>query len=57
LGAFYPQIIRALEFIKKNRDSNQGFHDLSEKDLASLSGLSREEAASAKRESMTSLSH
>lgn len=50
LGAFYPQIIRALEFIKKETGIQiRGFHDLSEKDLASLSGLSREEAALAKK--------
>lgn len=50
LGAFYPQIIRALEFIKKETGIQiRGFHDLSEKDLASLSGLSRDEAASAKK--------
>ncbi len=49
LGAFYPQIIRALEFIKKETGIQiRGFHDLSEKDLVSLSGLSREEAALAK---------
>jgi len=50
LGTFYPQIIRALEFIKKETGIQiRGFHDLSEKDLASLSGLSREEAALAKK--------
>jgi len=50
LGTFYPQIIRALEFIKKETGIQiRGFHDLSEKDLASLSGLSREKAALAKK--------
>jgi mannosyl-3-phosphoglycerate phosphatase len=50
LGAFYPQIIRALEFIKKETGIQiRGFHDLSEKDLASVSGLNREEAALAKK--------
>jgi mannosyl-3-phosphoglycerate phosphatase len=50
LGTFYPQIIRALEFIKKETGIRiRGFHDLSEKDLASLSGLNREEAALAKK--------
>ena len=49
LGTFYPQIIRALEFIKKETGIQiRGFHDLSEKDLVSLSGLTREEAAWAK---------
>jgi mannosyl-3-phosphoglycerate phosphatase len=50
LGTFYPQIIRALEFIKKETGIQiRGFHDLSVKDLASLSGLNREEAALAKK--------
>jgi mannosyl-3-phosphoglycerate phosphatase len=49
LGTFYPQIIRALEFIKKETGIRiRGFHDLSEADLVSLSGLTREEAAWAK---------
>jgi mannosyl-3-phosphoglycerate phosphatase len=49
LGTFYPQIIRALEFIKKETGIRiRGFHDLSEEDLVSLSGLTREEAAGAK---------
>ena len=49
LGTFYPQIIRALEFIKKETGIQiRGFHDLSEEDLVSLSGLTREEAAWAK---------
>ncbi len=50
LGTFYPQIIRALEFIKKETGVRiRGFHDLSEEDLVFLSGLSREEAAWAKK--------
>jgi len=50
LGTFYPQIIRALEFIKKEtRIRIRGFHDLSEEDLVFLSGLTREEAAWAKK--------
>jgi len=49
LGTFYPQIIRALEFIRKETGIQiRGFHDLSEEDLVSLSGLTREEAAWAK---------
>jgi mannosyl-3-phosphoglycerate phosphatase len=50
LGTFYPQIIRALEFIKKETGIRiRGFHDLSEEDLVFLSGLTREEAAWAKK--------
>jgi len=50
LGTFYPQIIRALEFIKKETGIRiRGFHDLSEEDLVLLSGLTREEAAWAKK--------
>jgi len=50
LGTFYPQIIRALEFIKKETGIRiRGFHDLSEEDLVSLSGLAPEEAAWAKK--------
>jgi mannosyl-3-phosphoglycerate phosphatase len=50
LGTFYPQIVRALEFIRKETGIQvKGFHDLSEKDLASLSGLNREEAALARK--------
>lgn len=50
LGTFYPQIVRALEFIKKETGIRmKGFHDLSEEDLVLLSGLTREEAASAKK--------
>jgi mannosyl-3-phosphoglycerate phosphatase len=50
LGAFYPQIIRALEFIKKETGIQiKGFHDLSEEDLSCLSDLSCEEAALAKK--------
>lgn len=50
LGAFYPQIIRALEFIKKETGIQlRGFHDLSEEDLVLLSGLTREEAVLAKK--------
>jgi len=50
LGTFYPQIIRALEFIKKETGIQiRGFHDLSEEDLVLLSGLNREEAAWAKK--------
>jgi mannosyl-3-phosphoglycerate phosphatase len=49
LGTFYPQIIRALEFIKKETGIRiRGFHDLSEEDLVLLSGLTRQEAAWAK---------
>ena len=50
LGTFYPQIIRALEFIKKETGIQiRGFHDLSEEDIVLLSGLTREEAAWAKK--------
>ncbi len=50
LGTFYPQILRALEFIKKETGVRiRSFHELSEKELASLSGLSREEAVLAKQ--------
>ena len=50
LGTFYPQIIRALEFIKKETGIQiRGFHDLSEEDLVLLSGLTRGEAAWAKK--------
>ena len=50
LGTFYPQIIRALEFIKKETGIRiRGFRDLSEEDLVFLSGLTREEAAWAKK--------
>jgi len=50
LGTFYPQILRALEFIKKETGVRiRAFHELSDKELASLSGLSREEAALAKK--------
>jgi len=50
LGTFYPQIVRALEFIKKETGIRiRAFHDLSEEDLALLSGLTREEAARAKK--------
>ena len=50
LGTFYPQIIRALEFIKKEKGVRiRGFHDLSEEDLVLLSGLTREEATWAKK--------
>lgn len=50
LGTFYPQILRALEFIKKESGVRiRAFHELSIKELASLSGLTREEAALAKK--------
>ena len=50
LGTFYPQILRALEFIKRETGIRiRAFHELSEKELASLSGLSREEAVLAKQ--------
>jgi mannosyl-3-phosphoglycerate phosphatase len=50
LGTFYPQILRALEFIKKETGVRiTGFHDLSIKELISLSGLSRQEADLAKK--------
>jgi mannosyl-3-phosphoglycerate phosphatase len=50
LGTLYPQIIKALEFIKKETGIRiRGFHDLSEEDLVFVSGLSREEAAWAKK--------
>jgi mannosyl-3-phosphoglycerate phosphatase len=50
LGTFYPQILRALEFIKKETGVRiTGFHELSAKELSSLSGLTREEAALAKK--------
>jgi mannosyl-3-phosphoglycerate phosphatase len=50
LGTFYPQILRALEFIKKETGIRiRAFHELSIKELASLSGLSREEAGLAKK--------
>jgi mannosyl-3-phosphoglycerate phosphatase len=50
LGTFYPQILRALEFIKKETGVRiTGFHELSAKELASLSGLTREEAALARK--------
>jgi mannosyl-3-phosphoglycerate phosphatase len=50
LGTFYPQILRALEFIKRETGVRiRGFHELSIKELASLSGLSREEADLAKK--------
>ncbi|MGQ9646887.1 MAG: mannosyl-3-phosphoglycerate phosphatase [Thermodesulfobacteriota bacterium] len=50
LGTFYPQIIRALEFIKRETGIQiRGFHDLSEEELARLSGLSQEETRWAKR--------
>jgi mannosyl-3-phosphoglycerate phosphatase len=49
LGTFYPQIIKALEFIRNETGIRiRGFHDLSEKELVLFSGLSREEAAWAK---------
>ncbi len=50
LGTFYPQIIRALEFIKRETGIQiRGFHDLSKEDLVRLSGLSHEEAVWAKK--------
>jgi mannosyl-3-phosphoglycerate phosphatase len=50
LGTFYPQMIRALEFIKRETGIHiRGFHDLSEEEIVRLSGLSREEAAWAKK--------
>jgi len=50
LGTFYPQILRALELIKKETGVRiRAFHELSEKELASLSGLSHEEAALARK--------
>ncbi len=50
LGTFYPQIVRALRFIKCETGIGiRGFHDLSEEELMGLSGLSREEARLAKK--------
>jgi mannosyl-3-phosphoglycerate phosphatase len=50
LGTFYLQIIEVLETIKGETGVKiKGFSDLTEKELASLSGLSLDEAAFAKR--------
>jgi mannosyl-3-phosphoglycerate phosphatase len=50
LGTFYLQIIEVLEAIKKETGVKiKGFSDLTERELVSLSGLSPEEAAFAKR--------
>lgn len=50
LGTFYPQVIRALEFIKRETGIQiRGFHDLSEEDIVRLSGLSHEEAVRAQK--------
>lgn len=49
LGTFYLQIIEVLKSIKKETGiSIKGFFDLTEKEIATLSGLSSEEAAFAK---------
>ena len=50
LGTYYPGIIEVLESIKNETGIKiKGFSDLTEKELVSLSGLSLEEAAFAKR--------
>jgi len=50
LGTFYLQIIEVLKLIKKETGiSIRGFSDLTEEELASLCGLSLEEAAFAKK--------
>lgn len=50
LGTFYPQIIEILNSIEKETGiPMKGFSDLSEEELASLCGLSLEEAAFAKK--------
>jgi len=50
LGASHPQIIEALESIKKETGIPiKGFSNLSEKEISSLCGLSLEEAGLAKR--------
>jgi len=50
LGTFYLRIIEVLESIKKETGIGiKGFSDLSEEELASLCGLSLEEAAFAKK--------
>jgi mannosyl-3-phosphoglycerate phosphatase len=50
LGTFYLQIIEVLEAIKEETGVKiKGFSNLTEKELVSLSGLSSEEAAFAKR--------
>jgi len=49
LGAYYPVILEVLESIKKETGIKiKGFSDTTEQELASLSGLSLEEAAFAK---------
>jgi mannosyl-3-phosphoglycerate phosphatase len=50
LGTFYPRIVQVLESVKKESGiSIKGFFELTEEELASLSGLSLEEAAFAKQ--------
>ena len=50
LGVFYPLIVDILNSIKNETGiSIRGFSDLTEKELASLSGLSPKEAAFAKK--------
>jgi mannosyl-3-phosphoglycerate phosphatase len=50
LGTYYPRILQALAAIKTETGVPiRSFHDLTEEELASLCGLSREEAALAKQ--------